>query len=154
YLGLGVQPPNASWGLMVAENQGDLQDAWWTVVFPGVALALTVLAMNLLANWLRVQTDPQQRQRRFAIGSMKRNRRVAGLRTGGPEPSALWATPPLVAVEDLDVRFHSVEGEVPAVRGASFEIRPGETLGIVGESGSGKSTTALALMDLIPPPGR
>jgi peptide/nickel transport system permease protein len=155
YLGLGIQPPNASWGLMVAENQGDLQDAWWTVVWPGAALAVTVLAMNLLANYLRVQTDPQQRQRRFAIGSMKSKTADAFSKRG---EAALETLPeggrPLVAVEQLDVVFHSLEGEVPAVKDASFVIRPGETLGIVGESGSGKSTTALALMDLIPPPGR
>ncbi|HTE59654.1 MAG TPA: dipeptide/oligopeptide/nickel ABC transporter permease/ATP-binding protein, partial [Solirubrobacteraceae bacterium] len=159
YLGLGVQPPNASWGLMVAENQADLQDAWWTVTFPGVALALTVLAMNLLANWIRVQTDPQQRQRRFALGSMK-GWKSTGFRLSknGSGASSTVAEPagatPLVSVEGLEVRFHSVEGVVPAVRGASLVIRPGETLGIVGESGSGKSTAALALMDLIPPPGR
>ena len=155
YLGLGIQPPNASWGLMVAENQGDLQDAWWTVTFPGLALALTVLAMNLLANWLRVQTDPQQRQRQFALGTIKRRGRD-GFRTGtDPEPAPeATAAPPLIRVEGLDVCFHSLDGDVPAVRDASLAVRPGETLGIVGESGSGKSTTALALMDLIPPPGQ
>lgn len=66
YLGLGIQPPSASWGLMVAENQTYLATAWWTVVFPGVALALTVLATNLVASWLRVRSDPQQRQQIFA----------------------------------------------------------------------------------------
>jgi peptide/nickel transport system permease protein len=72
YLGLGVQPPLTSWGLMVAENQTYLDEAWWTVVFPGLALALTVLATNLVASWLRIQTDPQQRQQVFAL---KRRRR-------------------------------------------------------------------------------
>ncbi|WP_346094047.1 ABC transporter permease, partial [Pseudonocardia benzenivorans] len=43
YLGLGLQPPHASWGLMIAENQGAVRQAWWPIVFPGVALALTVL---------------------------------------------------------------------------------------------------------------
>jgi peptide/nickel transport system permease protein len=169
YLGLGVQPPNASWGLMVAENQGSLQDAWWAVTFPGVALALTVLSMNLLANWLRVQTDPQQRMRRFASSATKQRKgaafRVAPNGTGPkenvPAPAAHQEAKlvsvdvqPLITVENLDVSFHTIEGEVPAVRDASLVIAPGETLGIVGESGSGKSTLALALMDLIPPPGR
>ena len=73
YLGLGVQPPLSSWGLMVAENQTYLDTAWWTVVFPGLALALTVLATNLVASWLRVRSDPQQRQQMFA---MRRKRRA------------------------------------------------------------------------------
>lgn len=75
YLGLGVQPPASSWGLMVAENQPYLDSAWWTVVFPGLALAVTVLATNLVASWLRIQTDPQQRQQVFAI--RRRRRRAA-----------------------------------------------------------------------------
>lgn len=65
YLGLGIQPPGASWGLMVAEGQEYLTVAWWTITFPGLAIALTVLTLNLMASWLRVATDPQQREKRF-----------------------------------------------------------------------------------------
>jgi oligopeptide/dipeptide ABC transporter ATP-binding protein len=60
----------------------------------------------------------------------------------------------LLAVDDLDVRFHTAGGRVAAVSAVSLRVAPGQTLGIVGESGSGKSTTALALVDLVPPPGR
>ena len=61
---------------------------------------------------------------------------------------------PLLQVENLEVKFHTEEGEVRAVNQISFELQPGETLGIVGESGSGKSVSNLALLGLIPqPPG-
>ncbi|ODU03491.1 MAG: hypothetical protein ABS81_14010 [Pseudonocardia sp. SCN 72-86] len=150
YLGMGLQPPNSSWGLMIAENQGAVRQAWWPIVFPGIALALTVLAVNLVANWLRVQTDPQQRERRFAR-RLFRKLPASGLAGGGP---TRVGGKNLLEVEDLDVRFHTMTGEVDAVRHASFSIAPGETVAIVGESGSGKSTTGLALMDLIGAPGR
>jgi oligopeptide/dipeptide ABC transporter ATP-binding protein len=61
---------------------------------------------------------------------------------------------PLLEVRDLRVSFASESGDVPAVRGASLAIAPGETLALVGESGSGKSVTALALLRLVAPPGR
>jgi peptide/nickel transport system ATP-binding protein len=57
---------------------------------------------------------------------------------------------PIVRVDDLWVTYRGQRGEVPAVRGASFEIGPGETVGLIGESGSGKSTIALAIMGLLP----
>ncbi|MCZ6546266.1 MAG: ABC transporter ATP-binding protein [Chloroflexi bacterium] len=62
---------------------------------------------------------------------------------------------PLLKVKDLSTHFFTSEGVVQAVNEVSYEMQPGETLGLVGESGSGKSVSALSLMRLIPnPPGK
>ncbi len=60
----------------------------------------------------------------------------------------------VLSVRDLHVAFATQRGVAHAVNGVSFDLAPGERLGLVGESGSGKTTTALALMRLIRPPGR
>jgi len=61
---------------------------------------------------------------------------------------------PLLAVEDLRVSFSTERGTIHAVNGISFEVAPGETVGIVGESGCGKSVTSLALLGILPRAGR
>jgi ABC-type dipeptide/oligopeptide/nickel transport system permease subunit len=61
FLGLGIQPPASSWGLMINEGHTYITLAWWLVTFPGAAIALTVLSVNLVATWLRTITDPLQR---------------------------------------------------------------------------------------------
>ena len=59
FLGLGLQPPIASWGNIIAEGQEVLLQSWWVATFPGAALALTVLAFNLLADGLQETFDPR-----------------------------------------------------------------------------------------------
>lgn len=63
FLGLGIQPPASSWGLMVATGRDYVGLAPWLVAFPGLAIFLTALSANLLASWLRAVTDPVQRWR-------------------------------------------------------------------------------------------
>ena len=62
FLGVGVPPPNPAWGLMIADGRGFLATAWWITLFPGLAMLLTVLAVNLLGDWLRDHLDPRLRQ--------------------------------------------------------------------------------------------
>ena len=59
YLGVGINPPQASWGEMLAEATPIFSTAWWFFVFPGVALLLTVLAFNLLGDGIRDALDPK-----------------------------------------------------------------------------------------------
>ena len=64
------------------------------------------------------------------------------------------APSPLLEVRDLEIAFPAGKGWSPVVRGAAFDVGRGEVVGLVGESGSGKTLTALALLGLVPPPGR
>jgi ABC-type dipeptide/oligopeptide/nickel transport system permease subunit len=59
FLGLGAQPPTAEWGLMLAEARKYLRTAWWLAVFPGVAIMLLVLSVNLLGDAIRDALDPR-----------------------------------------------------------------------------------------------
>ena len=58
FLGLGVPPSVPSWGSMLADGRDYLRAGWWVATFPGLALTLTVLAVNLLGDWLRDELDP------------------------------------------------------------------------------------------------
>jgi peptide/nickel transport system permease protein len=62
FLGVGVPPPSPAWGLMIADGRGFLATAWWISLFPGLAMLFTVLAVNLMGDWLRDHLDPKLRQ--------------------------------------------------------------------------------------------
>jgi len=61
FVGLGVQPPTPTWGGMVSDGRNHIFQAWWFSTFPGVAITLQVLGVNLLGDWLRVVLDPRLR---------------------------------------------------------------------------------------------
>ncbi|MGL4310188.1 MAG: ABC transporter permease [Paracoccaceae bacterium] len=70
FLGIGIQAPQLTWGLMVSQGRQYMINAWWLSFWPGLAIILTTLSLNLLSNWLRVALDPQQRWR-LEIGGRK-----------------------------------------------------------------------------------
>ncbi len=64
FLGVGVPPPEPSWGLMMAEGRDALMEgSWWLAVFPGICISLLVLSANMLGDWMRIRLDPQLRNR-------------------------------------------------------------------------------------------
>ena len=63
FLGLGIQAPQFTWGSMVATGRGYLASAWWVAFWPGLAILLTTLSLNILAAWWRTYSDPHQRWR-------------------------------------------------------------------------------------------
>jgi peptide/nickel transport system permease protein len=62
FLGLGVQPPNPSWGNMLTEGKDNIEIAWWLSLFPGLAIFITVMGYNLLGEGIRDILDPRLRQ--------------------------------------------------------------------------------------------
>jgi peptide/nickel transport system permease protein len=63
FLGIGIQPPEITWGLMISQGRQYLTNAWWLSFWPGLAIIVTTLSLNLLSNWLRIALDPTQRWR-------------------------------------------------------------------------------------------
>lgn len=62
YLGVGIPPPQPSWGVMIADGRGELEMSWWISVFPGLAMLLSILSFNLLGDWMRDRMDPKLRE--------------------------------------------------------------------------------------------
>ena len=62
FLGLGVQQPDVSWGLMLSDARQYITNAWWTITMPGLAIMVTCLSSNIVGDWLRDLLDPHLRQ--------------------------------------------------------------------------------------------
>lgn len=75
FLGVGVQPPDVSWGLDTANGRNYLSNAWWLATFPGLAIAATVLAVNMTASRLRLALDPLESEKAHARRLLARRAR-------------------------------------------------------------------------------
>jgi peptide/nickel transport system permease protein len=62
FLGVGIPPPTPSWGVMVADGRGLIEQAWWISILPGLAILVTVISLNILGDWVRDRIDPKLRQ--------------------------------------------------------------------------------------------
>ncbi|GGK45204.1 ABC transporter [Streptomyces flaveus] len=168
FIGAGVRPPDPSWGSVIADGKNMvLTGGWWATVFPGLLMLITVLSLNILSEGVSdAWAAPTARDVEAARTSVEKDRLEA------PEPGSgkvlelpglteaaqrlhsrarpLREEQPVLAVENLAIGFDARHGGVDIVDGISFDVQPGEVLGLVGESGCGKSLTALAVMGLEP----
>ncbi|MCX5283218.1 dipeptide/oligopeptide/nickel ABC transporter permease/ATP-binding protein [Streptomyces sp. NBC_00198] len=166
FIGAGVRPPDPSWGSVIADGKNMvLTGGWWATVFPGLLMLVTVLCLNILSEgvsdaWAapaaREVSVPAAEDRLEApepgSGTVLElpglAEAAARLRSRArPRPLALR---PVLAVERLAIGFDGRHGGVDIVDGISFDVFPGEVVGLVGESGCGKSLTALTVMGLEP----
>lgn len=142
FLGLGVIPPTPSWGLMIRDARATMNLAPWLLLWPSVALTLTVLLFNRLCDVLQDMLAPQSAQgiARFQPRASHVAREQSELDDGE-----------ILSIRGLTLSTSIGGKDVPLVRGASLSVRSGEIHALVGESGSGKTLTALSIMGLLPP---
>ncbi|MFE9026296.1 dipeptide/oligopeptide/nickel ABC transporter permease/ATP-binding protein [Streptomyces iakyrus] len=166
FIGAGVRPPDPSWGSVIADGKNMvLTGGWWATVFPGLLMLVTVLSLNVLSEGVSdAWAAPSARE----VDVPEDDDRLEAPEPGSGEVVALPGLAeaarrlrararqiprdgqPVLAVENLAIGFDGRHGGVDVVDGVSFEVHPGEVLGLVGESGCGKSLTALAVMGLQP----
>ncbi|MFE3904523.1 dipeptide/oligopeptide/nickel ABC transporter permease/ATP-binding protein [Streptomyces sp. NPDC059153] len=168
FIGAGVQDPDPSWGSVLAYGrQILLAGGWWATFFPGLALLIIVLALNILSEGL---TDASAAPKTAGAGADPTTATapdpVEAASTADIDAALtklahrIDATEPtitpvredaaeLLVVRDLAIRFPDRYGQIPVVDSLNFTVREGETLGLVGESGCGKSITSLAVMGLL-----
>lgn len=155
FLGLGVQPPDASWGSMLSSAQRTIREAPFQAIPPGLAIVITVLAINVLG-------DALVRRRRgesydHPTGYLEP---VTVVASTDPESPAMEGVAELNGHNEgesdrllLDASGVTVRyGTTVAVDRAEVAIAPGEVVALVGESGSGKTSLAMSIAALVTPP--
>ena len=178
FINAGIPEPTPTWGnILSSAKAGVIFGYWWQALFPGLAIMITVLCLNILSEGItdamvaaptapvsktaadadaarkedRILTDPvaaYKEQHAALVESLAKLREAELKRTDRLQPMSTEA--PVIEVKDLCIQFPRY-GNVNVVDHLSFSVRPGETMGLVGESGCGKSITSLAIMGLLDP---
>jgi peptide/nickel transport system permease protein len=159
FLGLGVQAPDPSWGNILSDGYRGIYLSPWLVVWPSLAIGLTVLAFTVIGDGLREAVGIESRSRRRP--RKLRDELQLGSPIEHPEPSVepiradadrgSFGERVVLEVEALKVEVLGDQGWLPIVRDVDLRLEAGRVLGLVGESGSGKSMTGQALMGIVPP---
>ncbi|MFF7470005.1 oligopeptide/dipeptide ABC transporter ATP-binding protein [Streptomyces sp. NPDC008092] len=166
FVGAGVRPPDPSWGSVIADGRNMvLTGGWWATLFPGLLILLTVLCLNILSEgvsdaWASPaarEVEPTEPAEVLEPGEALELPSLTEAadrlrRRARPLPSR--DGPPVLSVQNLTIAFPDRHRGTNIVNGISFDIHPGEVLGLVGESGCGKSLTALTIMGLQPKSAR
>jgi len=181
FIQAGVPDPEPSWGnVMASGRQLVMSGAWWSTLFAGALITVTVLALNVLAEGMtdamaapraRAQVNAAEVEAAIekleapkavdtaheASAAIALEQRLAELRRvelARTDRLTMDETvAPILEVRNLSIGFPR-HGTVDVVDNISFSVRPGETVALVGESGCGKSITSLAIMGLLDPKAR
>jgi peptide/nickel transport system permease protein len=153
---LGLMAPDTqgpSWGNMLGEASNVISQDPWLLVPTGGVLALTVLALGLLGDAVRDITVGRSLGQ-SAVHAPRRREPMARSTTTTDRVGAAEERGQLLSVRGLRIAFTTAGRDVTVVRDMSFELAPGEALGVIGESGSGKTVVARSLLGLLPGSGR
>ena len=176
FINAGIPEPTPTWGNILADARaGVLAGQWWQATFPGLAIMITVLCLNILSEGMtdamaaapkapvkasdadlntdreadRLVADPTLAYAAQAEMLEKRLAQLAAIEQQRTDRfQAHTEEEPILEVRDLCIKFPR-HGDVNVVDHVSFVVRPHQTMGLVGESGCGKSITSLAIMGLL-----
>ena len=179
FLSAGIAEPTPTWGNILADARaGVLSGRWWQALYPGIAIMLTCLALNILSEGITdamasapnapvsaensesrreadlLVADPVRAYKQQAAslaGRLSALREVELARTDRRAPD--YSVTPLLEVKNLSIGFPR-HGDVNVVDNVSFDVRPGQCMALVGESGCGKSITTKTIMNLLPDTAR
>ena len=179
FIGAGIAEPTPTGGnILSSARDGVLLGRWWQALFPGIAIMVTCLALNILSEGLTdamaaapsapvsnenadsrreadlLVADPVRAYKEQADSLARRLgalREVELARTDRRVPD--YSVEPILQVKNLSIGFPR-HGDVHVVDNVSFDVRPGQCMALVGESGCGKSITTKTIMNLLPDSAR
>ena len=178
FISAGIPEPTPTWGNILADARaGVLAGRWWQALFPGLAIMITVLCLNILSEGMtdamaaapkaaikasdsdlnsdreadRLVANPVLAYQAQAASLEERLAQLKIVESQRTDRAASNITAePILEVKNLCIKFPR-HGDVNVVDNVSFKVRPNQTMGLVGESGCGKSITSLTIMGLLDP---